>query len=58
MNKENKYIQSIKTLMDEGLEARAVKYHAGHDGCEGVNANIYHKNKKLLRYMTTHTEDA
>ena len=47
MNKENKYIQSIKTLMDEGLEARAVKYHKGHDGCEGVNANIYHKNKKV-----------
>lgn len=47
MNKENKYIQSIKTLMGEGLEARAVKYHKGHDGCAGVNANIYHKNKKV-----------
>ncbi len=47
MNKENKYIQSLRTLMDEGLEAKAVKYHAGHDGCAGVNANIYHKNKKV-----------
>lgn len=47
MNKENKYIQSLRTLMDEGLEAKAVKYHKGHDGCAGVNANIYHKNKKV-----------
>ena len=49
--KENKYIQSIKTLIDEGLEAKAVKYHKGHDGCEGVNANIYHKNKYSTKFI-------
>lgn len=52
---KNRYIKSLGILTDEGFEAKAVKYHAGHDGCAGVNANIYLKGRKVMEvYDSAH----
>ena len=37
----------IKTAKDLNITVKNIKYFKGHDGMQGINADLYHKNKKF-----------